>query len=120
MMLSTSAMQQLGKIVNPMTNKAEVSLEGAQVSIDMLNMLKEKTQGNLDAEEESMLNDVLASLQINYVETARSAPATDATPESKTQDAAEEPPAETAAEPEATVEAPADGKEPKFHKSYGE
>ena len=70
MMLSSSAMQQLGKLVNPVTQKTEVNLEGAQVSIEMLVMLKEKTKGNLDDEETKMLNDILTSLQMNYVETA--------------------------------------------------
>ena len=74
MMLGSSAMQQLGKLVNPVTNKTEVSLQGAQVTIDMLNMIQEKTKGNLDKDEEEMLKDLLASLQMNYVETSKSKP----------------------------------------------
>lgn len=114
MMLSTSAMQQLGKIVNPLTRKAEVSLEGAQLSIDMLAMLKEKTQGHLDRDEERMLNDIIASLQMNYVDTAQSAPprteAKEEAPETKTPP----PPAQ------AEASTPGDEKTPKYHKSYGE
>ena len=71
MMLSSSAMQQLGKLVNPLTNKAEVHLEGAQVTIDMLDMIQEKTSGNLDKDEARMLTDILATLQMNYVEVSR-------------------------------------------------
>ena len=48
MMLSTSAMQQLGMIENPITKQAEVNLQGAQLSIDMLSMLRDKTTGNRD------------------------------------------------------------------------
>ena len=70
MMLSSSVMQQLGKLVDPGTGKAEIHLEAAQVTIDMLNMLKEKTKGNLDAEEDAMVSSTLAALQMNYVETA--------------------------------------------------
>ncbi len=38
------AMMQLGKLTNPVTNKTEKELDGAQVTIDMLDMLKEKTK----------------------------------------------------------------------------
>ena len=110
MMLSTSAMQQLGKLVNPMTGKPEFNLEGAQMSIDMLSMLKDKTQGNLDKEEEGLLRNVLASAQMNYVEAARSAPPPAAAPETATPPAPEPPPA---AAPGAKHE------DPKFHKTYG-
>jgi len=70
MMLGSSAIQQLGKLINPLTGKTEISLEGAQMTIDMLSMIKEKTKGNLDKEEDRMLTDLLSSLQLNYVETA--------------------------------------------------
>lgn len=70
MMLSSSAMQQLGKLVNPMTNKTELSLEGARMTIDMIEMLEAKSKGNLDAEEAKMIRQILSSLQMNYVETA--------------------------------------------------
>lgn len=70
MMLSTSAMQYLGKIVNPLTHKTEVDLESAQVIIDMLAMLQERTHDGLARDEAAMLADVLTSLRMNYVETA--------------------------------------------------
>jgi len=37
-------------------------------------MLQAKTKGNLDKDEDKMLNDVLSSLQMNYVETAAASP----------------------------------------------
>jgi len=55
MMLASSAMQQMGKIVNPITNKTEINMEGAQLTIDMLIMLQKKTAGNLDDEEKRMI-----------------------------------------------------------------
>jgi len=123
MMLSSSAMQQLGKIVNPMTGKSEVSLEGAQVTIDMLEMLSTKTQGNLDDEEARLLADILSSLQMNYVETAKSAPQqappdTPAEPReaaSPEQQATADP---TPDEPQTDAK-PKEGHDPKYHKSYG-
>ena len=124
MMLSTSALQQLGKIVNPITNKAEVNLDGARVTIDMLGMLKEKTKGNLDQDEEKILANILLSLQMNYVETSKSATAE---PEKKeetkdgTQQAADKQKKgkEGGVESVPKDEEGARKRDPKFHKSYG-
>lgn len=69
MMLASSSMQQMGKIINPMTNKAEVDLETAQMTIDMIAMLQAKSKGNCDESEEKMLKDLLSSLRMNFVET---------------------------------------------------
>jgi len=66
--LSQAAMQQMGKITNPFTGKIERNLEQAKVTIDMLEMLKEKTKGNLVKEEERLISDTLATLQLNYVD----------------------------------------------------
>lgn len=103
-MLSSSAMQHLGKIINPMTGKTELNLEAAQATIDMVEMIEAKTKGNLDRDEDRLLKNTLTSLRMNYVETASSAPAKDEKP---TEPAPEAKPAENK-----------DEKEPKFHKSY--
>jgi len=71
LMLTTSTLQQLGKMVNPMTQATEISLEGAAMSIDMLDMLAQKTKGNLDDEEQKFLNEALTSLRMNFVEVQR-------------------------------------------------
>jgi hypothetical protein len=122
MMLSSSVMQELGKLVNPLSKKVEINLEAAQVTIDMLDMIKDKTKGNLDKDEESMLTSMLSSLQMNYVETAETA----AKSEKPVAEKAGTPP-----EPSATgqksdkAEAPnppppgTEAKEPKYRKSYG-
>ena len=75
MMLSSSAMQQMGKLVNPMTNKSELNLEGARMTIDMIEMLQAKSTGNLDEEEEKMMKEILSTVQMNYVETSKNPPA---------------------------------------------
>jgi len=69
--LSQAAMQQMGKITNPFTGKIERNLEQAKVTIDMLEMLKEKTEGNLVEEENKLIGDTLATLQLNYVDEAK-------------------------------------------------
>jgi hypothetical protein len=79
MMLGSSAMQNLGKVMNPITKKTEVNLEAAQASIDLLDMLEAKTKGNLGDDESRLLKATLADLKINYVETAHS-PAASAAP----------------------------------------
>jgi hypothetical protein len=116
-MLSTSALQQLGKLVNPATSKAEVDLDGAQVTIDMLNMLREKTRGNLSRDEEKMLGELVSSLQMNYVETARSQ--TDAGKKASPPGPAPSEPAAGETPDSTPPDAGKPGRDPKFHKSYG-
>lgn len=134
MLLSSSAMQQLGKLVNPVTRKAAVDLEGAQATIDMLAMLREKTRGNLDKDEAEMLNGLLSSLQMNYVETAEAAaagpapgkpaasaeaaPAGPAEGEAAKEGAGEETP-KTPDPPSPPDAAGSPKKNPKYHKTYG-
>ncbi|MCX7591080.1 MAG: DUF1844 domain-containing protein [Kiritimatiellae bacterium] len=116
-MLSATALQQLGKLVNPLTNKTEINLEGAQVTIDMLAMLEAKTRGNLDPDEERMLRNSLATLQMNYVEVAeatasRSGEKEHTSPEqSQCSSQASTPAGETSQKEEQ--------KAPRFRKSYG-
>jgi hypothetical protein len=62
-----AAMQQMGKIMNPFTQKVERDLSQARLSIDMLEMLQERTSGNLTGEESRFLTHVLTELRLNYV-----------------------------------------------------
>lgn len=68
--LHAAGMQQLGKIMNPMTGKIERDLEQAQATIEMMEMLKQKTVGNLDEFESKLIARLLAELQMNYVDEA--------------------------------------------------
>ncbi len=70
MMFHTAAMQHMGKLKNPITDKIERDLLQAQVSIDMLDMLKAKTKGNLTEEETRFLDRVISELKLNYVDEA--------------------------------------------------
>ena len=67
-LLYNSAMQQMGKIMSPLTGKIEKNLEGAKATIDMIKMLQVKTKGNLSKEEETVLSNSLANLQMNYID----------------------------------------------------
>ena len=117
-MLASSAMQQLGKLVNPVTNETEVNLEGAQVTIDMIEMLKAKSEGNLDDDESRIITDLLSSLQMNYVQTANEEKEGGSKDDDK--DAKPESSDEKPDEPADAKQDDKDDKDPKFHKSYGE
>ncbi len=75
LMFQAAAMQHMGKIKNPVTDKIERDLEQAQFTIDTLDMIQAKTKGNLSQEEERLLKTVLQELKLNYVdELSKSAP----------------------------------------------
>lgn len=68
MTFQAAAMQQMGKLKNPITDKIERDLQQAQLSIDILDMLAEKTKGNLSEDESRLLKGVLQELKLNYVD----------------------------------------------------
>jgi hypothetical protein len=61
----------LGVTPHPITGQKMVDLEAGKYWIDVLAMLKEKTKGNLNAEEESLLNELLAETRMQYVQMVR-------------------------------------------------
>ncbi len=68
--LSTSALIQLGEIEDPFTKKSAKNLPLARQTIDLIGMLKEKTKGNLTAQEERVIESILYDLRIRYVKAA--------------------------------------------------
>jgi hypothetical protein len=70
-MFQMAAMQQLGKLVNPVTNETERNLDQARASIDILEMLKRRTEGNRTRSESEFIDKVLFELHMNYVEEKR-------------------------------------------------
>ncbi len=128
-MLAMSAIQQMGKLVDPSTGKAEINLEAAQATIDMLDMLEARTRGNLDAEETRLLKDTLMSLKMNYVEsqdqkTDGGHPTTEAEPakaedRSRSPDAKQQTTEKKVQEESGSKSTSADDdKTPKYHKKY--
>lgn len=69
--LGYQALIHLGEIPNPMTNERETQLETAKESIDLLICLRDKTKGNLSAEETEMLKALLAQLQFKFAQAAQ-------------------------------------------------
>ncbi|OFV89813.1 MAG: hypothetical protein A3J75_03555 [Acidobacteria bacterium RBG_16_68_9] len=70
--LSTQALAHLGEIPHPVEGTTTVDLNAARQLIDILGLLREKTRGNLDKTEESLLQNILYDLRMRYVERSRS------------------------------------------------
>jgi hypothetical protein len=58
----------LGNIPHPQTGKPQVNLGLARLLIDQLEAIAVKTQGNLNTEEQTILNNALTSLQTAYAQ----------------------------------------------------
>ncbi|HEY0791822.1 MAG TPA: DUF1844 domain-containing protein [Chthoniobacterales bacterium] len=71
LMHAQNAAFMLGQIPHPQTGKPEVNLEMAQLLIDQLVMIQQKTAGNLNSDEARILNGTLSNLQLAFVEAAR-------------------------------------------------
>ena len=64
--LSMQTLIFLGEIDNPITHKKEENLGQAKYIIDTLDMMKEKTKGNLTANEANLVDNVLYELRMKY------------------------------------------------------
>jgi hypothetical protein len=71
-----NAMIAMGKLKNPVTDKVERDLMQAKQSIDMLEMIKEKTINNLSPELARTLEHALTELRLNYVDETNKQPTT--------------------------------------------
>jgi Domain of unknown function (DUF1844) len=124
MMHAQNAALFLGQIPNPKTGQGEVNLDLARMFIDQLEMIQEKTRGNLTNEEMMVLRNTLSNLQMAFVEASGAAQAPpDAQPEAPQAPASQPAEQPTSAAPErpppiASIEAEPESRK-KFTKSYG-
>ena len=65
--LNASALIHLGDIPDPESRERLVNLPAAKHTIEILEIIKNKTVGNLDGEEQKLLDDVLYNLRMKYV-----------------------------------------------------
>lgn len=72
-MLANTVMMLLGQMPDPATQQRHLDLPQAKHTIDILMMLRDKTRGNLTAEEATLLEDVMPQLQMAYVSVSRQA-----------------------------------------------
>ena len=134
MMHAQNAALFLGQIPNPKTGEPEINLDLARMFIDQLEMIQEKTRGNLTNEETMVLRNALSNLQMAFVEVSggarpeparrgEGAPDTAAQPEPPQSGSSQ--PAEQPASGTAEQKPPISSAEPetesrkKFTKSYG-
>lgn len=69
--LASQALMGLGMHQDPSGNGVMVDLEGSKFSIDLLDMLVEKTDGNLSEEESTELKQLTQELQNRFVQIAQ-------------------------------------------------
>jgi hypothetical protein len=69
--LSSSALINLGEIADPHTGQKQKDLALAKHTIDTIAMLKDKSKGNLNAEEQRFIDTILADLRWRYVKLAQ-------------------------------------------------
>jgi hypothetical protein len=73
LMLGTTALVHLGTAPDPSSGKTGVDLVQAKQVIDLLDVLKAKTAGNLTAGESQILDDLLFDLRMRYLEAVKRA-----------------------------------------------
>ena len=69
--LTTSVLLNMGELPDPLTNQKQVNLPLAKQTISLIEMLKEKTKGNLAGEEESLMDQVLYDLRVKYIKASK-------------------------------------------------
>ena len=80
MFIAQPAAAALGMTEHPEINAGDVDLPLAKHCIDLLAVLRQKTQGALSAQEQQILEGVVAELRMQYVSFAGSRPASAASP----------------------------------------
>ena len=69
--LATNAAAALGAVPHPATGKRSLDLDTGKYWLDVLGMIKEKTNGNLHEKEARLLDGLLADLRMQYVTMVR-------------------------------------------------
>src|SRR3989440_12438282 len=122
MMHAQNAALFLGQIPNPKTGEAEINLDLARMFIDQLEMIQEKTRGNLTNEETMVLRNTLSNLQMAFVEasTGQQRTAQAKAPQPADSQPAEQPSSAAPEQPPpiASTESESESRK-KFTKSYG-
>ncbi len=110
MMQSQHAALFLGQMENPQTGEVTVNLEAAKMFIDQLEMVREKTRGNLTSDESKILDNSLTNLRLVFVEVSKLA--------TGHSEPVVEPKIESPASPAPDIISDSDTKK-RFTKSYG-
>ena len=65
--LASATFIEMGVVEDPQTQKKKMDLSSAKQHIDLLQMLQEKTRGNLDDEERGLLERILRDVRLQFV-----------------------------------------------------
>ena len=71
LMLGTSVMIHLGAAPDPVTGQSLRDLSQARYTIDLLGLLKDKTEGHRSPEESQLLDDLLYDLRMRYLQESK-------------------------------------------------
>ena len=74
MSLSTSVFIHLGEIPDPTTNQKNINLPLAKQTIDLIAMLKEKTEGNRTEDEDRLMDELLYNLRMKFLAISKENP----------------------------------------------
>ena len=66
--LNASSLIHLGEIHDPQLKEISVNLPAAKHTIEILEILLDKTAGNLDDGESKLLNDIIYNLRLKYIQ----------------------------------------------------
>jgi hypothetical protein len=66
--LATSAIAHMGEVPDPATGQKTENLDAAEQMIDILSVLQEKTKGNLEADEDRLLDNLLYELRMKFLD----------------------------------------------------
>ena len=69
--LAQQALMQMGELENPYTGQAEMDLQGARYTIELLAVILAKTNGNLNETEQKALTSVLHDLKTHFATIAQ-------------------------------------------------
>ena len=65
--LASATFIEMGVVEDPLTKSKKKDLSSAKQHIDLLQMLQEKTRGNLDDEERGLLERILRDVRLQFV-----------------------------------------------------
>ena len=65
--MATSAMVHMGEVADPATGQPAENLQAARQTIDILTILREKTEGNLSGDEQRLLDGLLYELRLKFL-----------------------------------------------------
>lgn len=69
--LNASSMIHMGEIPDPVDKTRSVNLPAAKHTVEILEIIQDKTAGNLDETERKLLEDILYNLRLKYVQLSK-------------------------------------------------